>query len=71
MRGEFVQDAAIQAFAGNSGWDAFAFVELCERGYRSGAAVADYCRQVVREEWRLLFNDCFRRATGTEASERD
>jgi hypothetical protein len=60
---EFGGEAAVRSFATKPSWDAFAFVDLCERAYREGGPVADFARQVAREEWLLLFDYCFRMAT--------
>lgn len=59
---EFSDEKTVRSFATKPAWDAFAFVDLCEKGYREGGLVADFARQVAREEWRLLFDYCFRRA---------
>lgn len=61
---EFAKNDAIRSFAAKPTWDALSFVDLCERGYRDGGPVADFARQVAREEWRLLFDFCFQRAIG-------
>jgi hypothetical protein len=45
-----------------SEWDPARFVDLCETSQRGSPADADLCRRVAREEWRLLFDHCWRRA---------
>ena len=43
-------------------WDAFAFVDLCERAAGSPSEIL--CRRVQQSEWELLFDYCYRRAIG-------
>jgi hypothetical protein len=45
-------------------WDATKFVDLCERGSRSGGALEELCRQLQIAEWQALFDYCFRQAQG-------
>jgi hypothetical protein len=45
-------------------WDPFKFVDLCESVARGRSQCEDVARQVARAEWRLLFDYCFRQATG-------
>jgi hypothetical protein len=45
-------------------WDPFAFVDLCEANYEENAPGHEWCRQVQREEWLLLFAYCFEKAAG-------
>ncbi|HEV7280308.1 MAG TPA: hypothetical protein VGN57_08865 [Pirellulaceae bacterium] len=66
---EFSKESLLRSFSAKPVWDALAFVDLCERGYRDGGPAEDYARQVAREEWRLLFDDCFRRAIGEKGAE--
>jgi len=45
-------------------WDPYRFVDLCEAA-RSGQIDAEpLCRRIQLEEWRLLFDYCYRKATG-------
>jgi hypothetical protein len=46
------------------GWDPFAFVDLCEANYEQKTSCHELCRRVQRAEWELLFDWCFRQATG-------
>jgi hypothetical protein len=46
-------------------WDPFGFVEQCERERGTGSDAEMVCRRVQLREMQLLFDDCFRRATGT------
>lgn len=46
------------------GWDASAFVDLCETACASDGGVGDLCREVQQQEWQLLFDYCHRRAIG-------
>lgn len=43
-------------------WDPFAFVDRCERAARNGGAEEQTCREIQREEWRVLFDYCAERA---------
>lgn len=43
-------------------WDPFQFVDLCEAALRGETRNVELCQRVAREEWRLLFDDCYRRA---------
>jgi hypothetical protein len=46
-------------------WDPFGFVDQCERERGTGSDAEMVCRRVQLREMQLLFDDCFRRATGT------
>jgi hypothetical protein len=46
-------------------WDPFAFVDHCEQVLNTGGSEEKICRQVQLAEWRLLFDYCHRRATGS------
>jgi hypothetical protein len=58
-------DAPAEAafLARQAAWDPFAFVDLCARAV-PGSAVELLCRQVQQREWELLFDHCYRHATG-------
>jgi hypothetical protein len=45
-----------------TGWDPFAFVDLCEAVARGQADCDLLCRHIQRAEWDLLFDHCYRRA---------
>jgi hypothetical protein len=47
-----------------SAWDAFAFVDLCEVALRGRTECELLCRQIQQREWELLFDHCYRGATG-------
>lgn len=47
-------------------WSPFAFIDLCEQHRGTGTAQEMLLRQVQQKEWELLFDWCFRRATGKE-----
>jgi hypothetical protein len=51
-----------KALAGQSQWDAFAFVDLCQKAARSGGQLEMLCREIAHAEWRLLFDYCYRHA---------
>jgi hypothetical protein len=44
-------------------WDAFAFIDACERHRGSGNDAEMLLRRVQAREWELLFDWCFSRAT--------
>lgn len=50
-------------------WDPYRFVDLCETARKGGNEAAQLCRLIQREEWRLLFDYCHRRATGSHPAE--
>jgi hypothetical protein len=47
-------------------WEPFAFVDRCERERGTGSDAETVCRRVQLREMQLLFDWCFRRATGSE-----
>lgn len=46
-------------------WDPFRFVDLCEAVLSGRAECEALCRQIATREWELLFDYCYRKATGT------
>lgn len=56
-------DAAKSLNRQNS-WDAFAFVDLCERA--AGSPSEMLCRRIQQREWELLFDYCYGQATGKD-----
>jgi hypothetical protein len=56
-----VYEALAREFAG---WDPFAFVDRCEAERGRGTAGEDDCRRRQLREMQLLFDWCYRRATG-------
>jgi hypothetical protein len=59
-------DAAVaRRIAPQGRFDAFAMVDACQAALRSGDAAAEqFCRRVQQLEWELLFDHCYRHATG-------
>lgn len=45
-------------------WDPYAFVDLCRDCVSGRSDSAALCRRIQRLEWELLFDFCYRRATG-------
>jgi hypothetical protein len=43
-------------------WDPYRFVDLCEASRLGRVAAEDLCRRIQLEEWRLLFDYCYRQA---------
>jgi hypothetical protein len=44
-------------------WDPGRFVDLCEAATRGQSKARDLCRRIAQEEWRLLFDHCYRHAS--------
>ncbi len=45
-------------------WDALAFSSLCEQSYHSDSPLEEFCRQIQRREWELLFRYSYVNAVG-------
>lgn len=60
-------DAAELGFTLKSGWDPFGFVDRCERERGTGSDAEMLCRRIQLREMQLLFNFCFRQATGSRS----
>lgn len=45
-------------------WDPFAFIDLCEGAYTGTNGCERLCREVQKREWEILFDYCYRLATG-------
>ena len=58
-------DPAAQFLATQRTWDPYRFVDLCEAVARGRSECETLARQVARHEWELLFDHCYRQATGT------
>ncbi len=43
-------------------WDPDAWVDLCRTAQSDRPALIPVCQKIQQAEWRLLFDDCFRRA---------
>jgi hypothetical protein len=52
-------------------WDPFAFVDRCERERGTGSDGEALCRRVQLREMHLLFDWCYRRATGGSGPDDD
>jgi hypothetical protein len=46
-------------------WDPIAFVDLCAAEVQGETGGGTLCQDVQRREWELLFDHCWRHATGT------
>src|SRR5687768_1297124 len=57
-------DPAAEFLATQQSWDAFRFVDLCEAIARGKSPAEQLAREVARVEWQLLFDHCYRKATG-------
>jgi hypothetical protein len=60
---QFVSDPAAAFLREQPAWDAFAFVDLCERVRDTGTTTETLCRRVQLREWELLFDWCYKRAS--------
>jgi hypothetical protein len=58
-------DGAAEFLATQTTWDAFRFVDLCEAIARGRSSCRQLTREIARIEWQLLFDYCYRKATGT------
>jgi hypothetical protein len=56
--------AAEPSLAGKSGWDPFAFIDLCEACVAGQAPAEMLCRRIQEREWQVLFEHCYRAAIG-------
>ncbi len=57
-------DGPAEFLASQDAWNADKFVDLCEAIARGRSQCQQLAREVARAEWRLLFDHCFRHATG-------
>jgi hypothetical protein len=57
-------DHAAQLLLRQSSWDPIQFVDLCESIARGSSQSEQLAREIARVEWQLLFDHCFRAATG-------
>ncbi|MEX0939541.1 MAG: hypothetical protein WDZ59_16880 [Pirellulales bacterium] len=58
-----ISDASAYLTSG-SGWDPFAFVDLCSAARRGHAPVEPLCREIQQRECELLWDYCYRQAVG-------
>jgi hypothetical protein len=58
------QHELVKELLGSEGWAPFAFVDLCEAAATGRLSCVPLCRQIQRIEWELLFDHCYRQATG-------
>jgi len=57
-------DGPAEFLAAQTPWDAFRFVDLCEAVARGRSQHEQLVREIAVWEWKLLFDFCYRRATG-------
>jgi hypothetical protein len=55
-------DSSSAFLAKQSGWDPFAFVDLCQESLAKRSPCELLCRQIQQKEWELLFDYCYRKA---------
>jgi hypothetical protein len=61
IRGE---ERALKKLITAGAWDACAFVDLVEPVVRGQASTRELCLDIQQAEWELLFDHCYRAATG-------
>jgi hypothetical protein len=64
LAGSAVSETAL-ALARQDAWDPFRFVDLCQAAVRGRSADEPVLRKLQQAEWELLFDHCYRRATGS------
>jgi hypothetical protein len=57
-------DSAAAFLATQETWDPYRFIDLCEAIARGHSGAENLARQIARLEWELLFDHCYRQATG-------
>jgi len=57
-------DAAAEFLDTQTAWDPFQFIDLCQAVRLGRSSCEPLCRRVARAEWQLLWDDCYRQATG-------
>jgi hypothetical protein len=61
-------DAATRRLLEGRSWDAAGFVDRCEAASAGQPSIEPICRAIQWCEWRLLFDFCYRKATGEPLS---
>ena len=56
--------AELAEVSGVDHWDPYAFIDQVEQAAREGGDLAEQCRDLQMREFRLLFDYCYRHATG-------
>lgn len=56
--------ADVERLTSGERWDPYAFVDLCRDCVSGRSDTTALCRRIQRLEWELLFDFCYRRATG-------
>ena len=55
---------AANDFTGQTDWDPFAFVDLCQRAQAGDPRLETLAKGIQQREWELLFDHCYRQAIG-------
>jgi hypothetical protein len=55
---------AANDLVGQTDWDPFAFVDLCQRAQTGDPSLEALAKGIQRREWELLFDHCYRQAIG-------
>lgn len=66
---ENAKAAGFESLTRGSAWDPFAFIDLCEAAAGGRGVDEQVCRRIQQREWELLFDWCYRQATGASAAE--
>jgi hypothetical protein len=64
-------DRAAAFLVEQNDWDPFQFVDLCATAAQERSATEMLCRKVQRRECELLFDFCYRAATGRRSGDKD
>lgn len=61
---EISNEPAVAFLTNSSAWDPFKFVDLVELANRGRSKSVNWCQEVQRIEWEILFDFCFSAAAG-------
>jgi hypothetical protein len=64
LAAEHGEVTAVEGLTAGNQWEPFAFVDLCQTAVRGRGALRDLCLDIQQVEWELLFDYCYRAATG-------
>jgi hypothetical protein len=64
LAAEHGEITAVERLTSGNQWEPFAFVDLCQAAVRGRGALRDLCLDIQQVEWELLFDFCYRAATG-------
>jgi hypothetical protein len=67
IAGETDLPAPARFLAGQTTWDPFAFIDLCEASLVGNPQLEALCRRIQQQEWELLFEHSYRAAVAPTA----